>query len=651
MVGLVVLGLAGIARHVLSLERKLVESMAIEDASQYSHGLRIFRTLYTSEVVARARTSGSLITHDYLSTPGALPLPITLTKRIGESLNEASGGDVRLYSDYPFPWRTPGETSLDEFQKDALASLRTSPDAPFYRFVENNGQLVIRYATADLMRAACVECHNTHPDSPKTNWSVGDVRGVLEVSRHVEGGTVSARLDLQRTVRQLVGIAIFALIGLAIGIIVLRRSAMRSQTLASETVEANRLLGLEMEQRKNTERQAIAVQKLESLGLLAGGIAHDFNNLLAGILGNAEMAALETAKPAPKQESVRRYIDLILQTGEQTKRLVKQLLTYAGGHAFEKQPVNLSQRIELLAPLLATASRHKANLVLETDPFLPMLMGDPVQLDQVVMNLLTNASDAIETTGGTITIRTGMCTDEDTDPGRVNPTSSQEDDSTPIYLEVEDDGCGLDNDTQSRMFDPFFSTKGTGRGLGLSALQGIVRDHDGSVMVASEVGRGAIVRIEFRGGIPAIRAHHSTMFDGTSTLGFSNILVVDDDAVVRDTTISMLEEKGFTCTAANSGAEAIALIEVQGAAIDAVILDVCMPNERGLTIYNILMQHRPNLPVMFMSGFAVDEGIHDLVSKGQVTLLTKPFTLYELSKGLSELHARVALRLAPHTAE
>ena len=517
------LGLAGIAHHVLQLERTLVESMAIEDAAQYSTGLRAFRTLYTSEVVERARAQGMLITHDYKNTEGALPLPITLTKQLGEGLADVSGGDVRLYSDYPFPWRTPAETSLDPFQVEALASLRLSPDKPVIRFVETDGQLFVRYASADLMREACVECHNTHPDSPKRDWAVGDVRGVLEVRRQVDGGAVTARLDLQRTVRQLVGIAIFALIGLAIGIMVLRRSALRSQEMATEKAEANHLLGLEIEHRKNTEKQAIAVQKLESLGLLAGGIAHDFNNLLAGILGNAEMAALEASKPTPKQGAVRKYIDLILQTGEQTKRLIKQLLTYAGGHAFEKMPVHLSQRIALLAPLLATASRHKANLVLETDPLLPLLMGDPVQLDQVVMNLLTNASDAIQDTGGTITIRTGVCTDEDTDLPNQSTLVLSENGSIPIFLEVEDDGCGLDAETQSRMFDPFFSTKGMGRGLGLSALQGIVRDHNGAVMVASEVGSGTIVRVVFQGGIAPTPSHENPVLDKAAINNMKNM--------------------------------------------------------------------------------------------------------------------------------
>jgi signal transduction histidine kinase/ActR/RegA family two-component response regulator len=640
VLGLIIIGLAGAARHVLRLEQTVVESLAVEDAAKYSAALQEFRTIYTSEVVEPARANGIVITHDYLETPGSLPLPATMSLLLGKRLTEASGGHVRLYSDYPFPWRTPAETKLDEFQVKALATLRASPDEPVVNFFEIDGQMVVRYAAADLMREACVQCHNTHPDSPKRDWKTGDVRGVLEITRPVAGGATAARLSLQQTVRQLTGIAIFALVGLALVIVVLRRSALYSLQLASETAKANRLIGREIEHRKETEKQAIAVQKLESLGLLAGGIAHDFNNLLAGILGNAEMALLETSKATLKPKVIQRYIGLILQTGEQTKALIKQLLTYAGGHAFEKEPVNLSKRVELLAPLLVTASRHKAKLVLETDPFLPSLMGDPVQLDQVVMNLVTNASDAIDSAGGNITIRTGICLPDELDPTQSEDPIYDQDDSVSVYLEVEDDGCGMAPDIQGLIFDPFFSTKGVGRGLGLSALQGIVRDHDGTVMIASALGNGSIVRVEFNGAKFDNQIVSDSIPNSASNNGLKNVLVVDDDATVRDMTVSMLKENGFRPEAATSGAEAVQRIQVKGSPIDAVILDVCMPGEHGLDVYKTLIQHQPTLAVLFMSGFAVDEEVRTLVSQGQVSLLTKPFTMYDLSKALSGLRLR-----------
>jgi len=300
----------------------------------------------------------------------------------------------------------------------------------------------------------------------------------------------------------------------------------------------------------------------------------------------------------------------------------------------------LSKRVELLGPLLVTASRHKAKLVLETDPFLPSLMGDPVQLDQVVMNLVTNASDAIDSAGGNIIIRTGICLPDEQAPTQSEDPISDQDDSVSIYLEVEDDGCGMGLEIQGLIFDPFFSTKGVGRGLGLSALQGIVRDHDGTVMIASELGNGSIVRVEFNGAKFDNQIIADSMPGSASNNGLKNVLVVDDDATVLEMTVSMLKENGFRPEAATSGAEAVKRIQLKGSPIDAVILDVCMPDEHGLAVYKTLIHHQPTLSVLFMSGFAVDEEIRSLVSQGQVSLLTKPFTMYDLSKAMSGLRLR-----------
>ena len=167
LVVLIVLGLANSARQLLLLEGDLVESLAIEDARRYAQALREFRTLYTSEVVERAMANGTQITHDYKEHPGALPLPATLSMLLGKRLSQSPGGDVRLYSDHPFPWRSTDDTFMDDFEKEALLNLRQNPDDPVMRFEEVNGEMVVRYAIADRMRTSCVECHNTHPDSPK----------------------------------------------------------------------------------------------------------------------------------------------------------------------------------------------------------------------------------------------------------------------------------------------------------------------------------------------------------------------------------------------------------------------------------------------------------------------------------------------------
>ncbi len=177
-------GAVGLALwHLSDLATDFDRQAAIEEASYITRALKEFRTLYTSEVVERVRVNGVVVSHDYAAIEGAIPLPATLSMMLGRSISAADGdGEVRLYSAYPFPWRNNGGPQ-DEFERKALRKLRRHPDQPFYRFEVVDGQRLLRYATADLMRASCVECHNTHPDSPKTDWKEGDVRGVLAIAR------------------------------------------------------------------------------------------------------------------------------------------------------------------------------------------------------------------------------------------------------------------------------------------------------------------------------------------------------------------------------------------------------------------------------------------------------------------------------------
>ncbi len=164
------------------LERELVRSNAIEHASRFSEAISEFRTLYTSEVVANVSTSGVQVTHDYREHPGSIPLPATLSMLLGNRLASLGGGDTRLYSDHPFPWRSAERGGLSQLDRETIETLRRDPTRPVVRFDSHADTPEIHYATADLMRESCVNCHNSHPDSPKTDWQVGDVRGVVEVT-------------------------------------------------------------------------------------------------------------------------------------------------------------------------------------------------------------------------------------------------------------------------------------------------------------------------------------------------------------------------------------------------------------------------------------------------------------------------------------
>jgi len=614
---------------VLFLEGQLVESLAVKDAERFTAALREFRSLYTTEVVARAQTKGITITHNYQSQPGALPLPATLSMLLGRRLTQSTGGDVRLYSDYPFPWATGGE--LDGFQQFALQELRKNPDQPIHRIEEMDGEQMVRFATADRMVADCVACHNTHPDSPKRDWVKGDVRGVLEVTRPLIPRNVLARLDLRDMIRRLVGIAILALSVLGVVVVFLRGVARRNIDMTRDAEAMTAQLQDEIAQRKRVEAHVIFTQKLESLGTLAGGIAHDFNNLLAGIQGHTELALLASADP----DTVSRHLRTIHKTGDQAKTLISQMLLYAGGNTSPRRPVELTHRVNTIVPLLSTASRTRAQLVFETDADLPMINGDPAQLDQLIMNLVTNAVDATGDRPGVIVIRTGLVDGHDI---AESSAGTAEDDALRVFLEVEDPGIGLSEEAQARMFEPFFSTKGPGRGLGLAAIQGIVRGHDGIILVASIENQGTSIRVEFpvdtEGGASA-----DTVVDlpPVRVSEVRRILVVDDDPRVRTTTVAILQSCGVQTEGVASGEAAIQRLKSEGESIDGVVLDMVMPDMNGFETYMELIQIQTSIQVVFVSGIGADPTVQALVDSGDASFLQKPFSIAEMidSFGLS----------------
>ena len=246
------------------------------------------------------------------------------------------------------------------------------------------------------------------------------------------------------------------------------------------------------EERLAFERRMQQTQKLESLGVLAGGIAHDFNNLLMGILGNADLALSKS----PPESPVRAYIRNIDTAAQRAADLANQMLAYSGKGRFVVEPIDLSRLVEEMGHLLATVISKRAALRYRLAADLPPVEADATQLRQVVMNLITNASDALGDEEGVITVATGVV---EIDPAGTAPRSSGAPlpPGTYVFIEVSDTGCGMDPATRARIFDPFFTTKQTGRGLGLAAVLGIVRGHRGALRVSSEPGQGTTFTVLF----------------------------------------------------------------------------------------------------------------------------------------------------------
>jgi signal transduction histidine kinase/CheY-like chemotaxis protein len=634
---LVVMGAGGGGLYLLSLEAQLVEDIALQDAQKSSQALKEFRTLYTSEVVARARAHGMTISHDYAERDDAIPLPATLSMMFGNRMGLSSGVTSKLYSRWPFPWRRKGGGPQDDFEWKALSALRDNPTEAFSRIEVLDGQLVVRYATADLMRPSCVACHNSHPDSPKTDWQVGDVRGVLEVIRPVPPQDSAARSALRNVVTL---IAVLVVLGVSALILLasrLRRESVVSAGLAADAIRINRDLKMESAERaraeaqsRELEGQAQRSQKLEGIGLLAGGIAHDFNNLLATVSGNAELAKTSL----PEASDARGNILKIEKAALRAKQLTTQLLAYAGRGQFRRMPINLTRMVREIGQLLDTILPPGVNASYKLRHDLAPISGDIAQLQQVAMNLITNAAEACNPPNGNIRISTGACEVDQEFLDRVTVGSDCEP-GTYSYLEVEDNGHGIDRENLDKIFDPFFSTKSEGRGLGLAALLGIVRGHLGALIVESIPEGGTRFVVLFpeaegmtEGSVDVARPE--------SPLN-QTILVVDDDDDVRETVSNLLGASGCTVIEAAGGEQALRLLSEGGTDIDAVLLDWQMPGMGGEASLEIFLERKPSLPVLICSGYGDDQDIERLLIPGQVLFLQKPFLVSELLAALRSI--------------
>ena len=387
------------------------------------------------------------------------------------------------------------------------------------------------------------------------------------------------------------------------------------------------------------EEQVRRAQKLETLGVLAGGIAHDFNNLLAVVLANAELLARTGHDPM----LLARGLDHIRSAATRGSELVEQLLSYAGRKERTTQPIDLNALISDTTELLRVSISKKAQVEYLLDPALPSIEADAAQLQQVLMNLITNASDALGAAGGTIGVRTGLQTLDAEALGRCIAIDEVRP-GTYAALEVIDNGCGMEPSTLQRMFDPFFSTKFTGRGLGLASVLGIVRAHRGAMSVQStpSVGTRFCLYLPVAAS-PASGAQASQGTSGslrpaapdsasTGAQGvLGTILLAEDEPLLTQATKAILELEHYRVLVAADGVEALELYRTHAPDILVALLDVTMPRMDGRELAAALRALDPRLPIVLMSGY-VDETTlaQSAESDAPHAFLKKPYQMEEL---------------------
>ncbi len=368
------------------------------------------------------------------------------------------------------------------------------------------------------------------------------------------------------------------------------------------------------------------VQKLESLGVLAGGIAHDFNNILMAVSGNAQLAMVVSKTGG----DITQYLKTIESATVRAADLATRMLAYSGRGEFRIVPLDLNTVVDEISDMLQVTVSRKAVMQYNLDKCIPHILADATQIRQVFMNLITNASEALEDSPGTIDISTGVmyCDDK-----YVSTLERMGDLSVGhyVYLEVKDSGVGMSDEIQRSVFNPFFTTKFAGRGLGLSAVLGIMSNHNGALVIDSEPGEGSTFRVLFpvmtgdSSGIPEIL---ETGNDFPVTGGM--VMFVDDEPLVRAVVEAMLDQFGLSVITAVDGVDCLDKFEKKISEIDLVILDITMPNMDGDEAFREMKKLRKDIPVIISSGYSEHEVIARFPDEYPDGFLQKPYSADEL---------------------
>jgi PAS domain S-box-containing protein len=382
---------------------------------------------------------------------------------------------------------------------------------------------------------------------------------------------------------------------------------------------------LDISERKRDEERLRQTQKLESIGLLAGGIAHDFNNLLTGVIGNASLV-LEEVGPGPGER-----IREVIAGAERAAHLTRQLLAYSGKGQFTVREVDVPRAVNAITDLVQFSLPKSVDLSVTAERRVPTVRMDPSQFEQILMNLVINAGEAIgEGNPGRVSVSTFLT---DVAHPFLDGTGQEVVAGRYVCIEVSDTGSGIEEEKKSKIFEPFFTSKFTGRGLGLAAVAGILRSLRGGIIVDSKPGQGTTFRVYLPASDRALGEPDPK--PGGSTR--ATVLVVDDERTVRDFIGTVLRKRGYRVLSASDGKEALAVLNRENGGIQAAVLDVVMPLMGANELLPIIRAQQPNIKVLLTSGYSESEARRLCAAFPGAKFIQKPYTAQRISRAFEEL--------------
>ncbi len=411
----------------------------------------------------------------------------------------------------------------------------------------------------------------------------------------------------------------------------------RATRLVGTHVDLSELRRAEAERRK-LEEEVLHAQRLESLRVLAGGVAHDFNNLLTAVLANTELALLEL----PPTSALRQRLQGVERAAARGAELAQQMLAYSGRTSMSAVPMSVSQVVRDTEHLLEAASEGRP-IELDLSENLPRVRVDAAQVSQALVNLVLNAHEALGSAEGGIEVRTGLFHADAAYLSDVEGGDAPLAEGDYVSIAVRDGGPGMDPATRARAFEPFFSTKFAGRGLGLAATLGIVRGHGGGLKVESAAGKGTTVTLLLPPVVEEGGEERTSAGVGPAAAG-RLVLVVDDEEMVRSVARASLESRGHEVVTAGDGFEGLATARERFEELAAVVLDLTMPGLSGAEVLRALHAERPSLPVILCSGYSEEEATGGLPPGSFALFLQKPFRATELLAALERVGGEVGAR-------